>query len=398
MNRVLKYGHGAIKDTEDIKKLSKFIKEKICDKEGLVIVVSGTEKRKEDVLKETESSRLQISREKFEDLMIAVEEETAVMLGIAMENIGLENKVITSNVAEISDDEYGAKKRSVDTSKIEEALADGNIVIATPYHRLGNYGSIEKYGAGGSDITAVAIAVQLGAECNIYGVSDGIYSSPLPDKSNAKKIDSISYEELMELTITGGGEPAVGAVELAKQYKVPLYIGKAFEEKQGGTYVMNQNLMVEKAPVTGISAASGCSIYSVRGIENSGDLQVKLFELLSENDISVDMITQQMEKDGTRSISFSLTAEQEADFEKALSSSDIFKDVKVSKQENMAIVSVIGVGMASYSGVAGKVFSVLAQERINYYQVTTSEISISVTVDDKDRSKAVIALGDRFGL
>ena len=96
--------------------------------------------------------------------------------------------------------------------------------------------------------------------------------------------------------------------------------------------------------------------------------------------------------------SFSLTAEQEADFEKALSSSDIFKDVKVSKQENMAIVSVIGVGMASYSGVAGKVFSVLAQERINYYQVTTSEISISVTVDDKDRSKAVIALGDRFGL
>ena len=398
MNRVLKYGHGAIKDTEDIKKLSKFIKEKICDKEGLVIVVSGTEKRKEDVLKEAESSGLQISREKFEDLMIAVEEETAVMLGIAMENIGLENKVITSNVAEISDDEYGAKKRSVDTSKIEEALADGNIVIATPYHRLGNYGSIEKYGAGGSDITAVAIAVQLGAECNIYGVSDGIYSSPLPDKSNAKKIDSISYEELMELTITGGGEPAVGAVELAKQYKVPLYIGKAFEEKQGGTYVMNQNLMVEKAPVTGISAASGCSIYSVRGIENSGDLQVKLFELLSENDISVDMITQQMEKDGTRSISFSLTAEQEAGFEKALSSSDIFKDVKVSKQENMAIVSVIGVGMASYSGVAGKVFSVLAQERINYYQVTTSEISISVTVDDKDRSKAVIALGDRFGL
>lgn len=398
MNRVLKYGHGAIKDTEDIKKLSKFIKEKICDKEGLVIVVSGTEKRKEDVLKEAESSGLQISREKFEDLMIAVEEETAVMLGIAMENIGLENKVITSNVAEISDDEYGAKKRSVDTSKIEEALADGNIVIATPYHRLGNYGSIEKYGAGGSDITAVAIAVQLGAECNIYGVSDGIYSSPLPDKSNAKKIDSISYEELMELTITGGGEPAVGAVELAKQYKVPLYIGKAFEEKQGGTYVMNQNLMVGKAPVTGISAASGCSIYSVRGIENSGDLQVKLFELLSENDISVDMITQQMEKDGTRSISFSLTAEQEADFEKALSSSDIFKDVKVSKQENMAIVSVIGVGMASYSGVAGKVFSVLAQERINYYQVTTSEISISVTVDDKDRGKAVIALGDRFGL
>ena len=85
------------------------------------------------------------------------------MLGIAMENIGLENKVITSNVAEISDDEYRAKKRSVDTSKIEEALADGNIVIATPYHRLGNYGSIEKYGAGGSDITAVAIAVQLGA-------------------------------------------------------------------------------------------------------------------------------------------------------------------------------------------------------------------------------------------
>ena len=136
----------------------------------------------------------------------------------------------------------------------------------------------------------------------------------------------------------------------------------------------------------------------MREIENSGDLQVKLFELLSENDISVDMITQQMEKDGTRSISFSLTAEQEADFEKALSSSDIFKDVKVSKQENMAIVSVIGVGMASYSGVAGKVFSVLAQERINYYQVTTSEISISVTVDDKDRSKAVIALGDRFGL
>ena len=124
--------------------------------------------------------------------------------------------------------------------------------------------------------------------------------------------------------------------------------------------------MVEKAPVTGISAASGCSIYSVRGIENSGDLQVKLFELLSENDISVDMITQQMEKDGTRSISFSLTAEQEADFEKALSSSDIFKDVKVSKQENMAIVSVIGVGMASYSGVAGKVFSVLAQEQINF--------------------------------
>lgn len=399
MRKVLKYGHGAIENTADIVRLAKFINHNFDDKKGMVIVISGTREKKKIAIEEAKKFGGDITKEQFEDLMIAVEEVTSVMLGVAMDNLGMKTKVITSNFANPLDyQNVGNEKISIDTSKIEKAIEEGYIVIVTPYHRLANYGNADERGMGGADSTAVAIAAQLGSECAIYGVMDGIYSTPIYDNDNAKKIDKISYEELMELTVIGGEELSVGAVELAKQYEVPLYIGQAFEETKRGTRVMNQNLIVEKAPVTGISAASKCSIYSVRGIENSGDLQVKLFELLSENDISVDMITQQMAKDGSRSISFSLTEDQETKFDKALTTNKIFEGVTVSKQENMAIVSVIGVGMASYSGVAGKVFSVLAQEGINYYQVTTSEISISVTVEEKDRSRTVVALGDCFGL
>jgi aspartate kinase len=178
-------------------------------------------------------------------------------------------------------------------------------------------------------------------------------------------------------------------VELAKKYNVKLYIGKSLEsDKRKGTYVMNDSIYIEEMPVTGISISDDCAIYSLRGLENDGVAIAKLFQLLADLHINVDMISKQTYGDD----------EQAKDLDKAIENHKILSEIAVEKQPGLSILSLVGVGMATATGVASKVFSILAKEGIIYYQITTSEISISVTVNRDEKIKAVIALCEAFGL
>jgi aspartate kinase len=203
----------------------------------------------------------------------------------------------------------------------------------------------------------------------------------------------------MELASTGAAVLETRSVELAKKYNVKLFIGRSLEnDKRKGTYVMNDSIYIEEMPVTGISISDDCSIYSLRGLENDGVTIAKLFQLLADLHINVDMISKQTYGDNKCTISFSCTDEQARDLDRAIENHEILSEIAVEKQPNLSILSLVGVGMATATGVASKVFSILAKEGIMYYQITTSEISISVTVNRDEKIKAVIALCEAFGL
>lgn len=161
---------------------------------------------------------------------------------------------------------------------------------------------------------------------------------------------------------------------------------------------MNQNLIVESMPVTGISISENVVIYTLRGIENDGSAVADLFELLGQTDVNIDMISQQVAGDGTCTVSFSCDAKEAETLDQAIAGNAMLSALDTSKQDGLVLISLVGAGMASRSGVASTVFSVLAKEGIRYYQITTSEISISVTVDKENKGKAVIALGEAFNL
>ena len=203
----------------------------------------------------------------------------------------------------------------------------------------------------------------------------------------------------MELIVLGNIDLEGRAIELAKKYNVELYIGDMKSaDKSGGTHIMNQNLIVESMPVTGISISENVVIYTLRGIENDGSAVADLFELLGQTDVNIDMISQQVAGDGTCTVSFSCDAKEAETLDQAIAGNAMLSALDTSKQDGLVLISLVGAGMASRSGVASTVFSVLAKEGIRYYQITTSEISISVTVDKENKGKAVIALGEAFNL
>jgi aspartate kinase len=292
-----------------------------------------------------------------------------------------------------------ARIKEINTERTEQFLKEGHVVVLTGFQGISEEGDITTLGRGGSDTTAVAIAAQLGWDCEIYTDVDAIFTTDPKINPNARKLDRITYEEIMELASTGAAVLETRSVELAKKYNVKLFIGRSLEnDKRKGTYVMNDSIYIEEMPVTGISISDDCSIYSLRGLENDGVTIAKLFQLLADLHINVDMISKQTYGDNKCTISFSCTDEQARDLDRAIENHEILSEIAVEKQPNLSILSLVGVGMATATGVASKVFSILAKEGIMYYQITTSEISISVTVNRDEKIKAVIALCEAFGL
>ncbi len=221
----------------------------------------------------------------------------------------------------------------------------------------------------------------------------------------ARPIKAITYEEMMEMTNLGADKVETRAVELAKKYNVKLFLGKSLEkDKSKGTYIVNkemivnENLVVEDMPVTGMGIQDEISIFTLRNVPSDGKAVAECFRILGDLGINVDMISQQMAADGTCTVSFSCDDKQGNTLEAELAKQDEFKDIVIDRVSDLAMISLVGVGMATHSGVSGKVFQILAENGIRYYHITTSEISISVTVAMDQKLKAAIALCRAFHL
>lgn len=401
MNVVQKYGGTCLESIDKIHAVAKHIASFRKEGDGIVIVASAMGKTTDELIALAKEFGDEVPKRELDALLATGEQKAVALLAIALQNLGVPAVSMTGFQSGFITTDHHSKARikEINTERTEQFLKEGKVVVLAGFQGISEDGDITTLGRGGSDTTAVAIAAQLGWDCEIYTDVDAIFTTDPKINPNAKKLDRITYDEMMELASSGAVVLETRSVELAKKYNVKLFIGKSLEsDKRKGTYVMNDSIYIEEMPVTGISISDDCSIYSLRGLENDGVAIANLFQLLADLHINVDMISKQTYGDNKCTISFSCTDEQAKDLDRAIENHEILSEITVEKQPNLSIMSLVGVGMATATGVASKVFTILAKEGIVYYQITTSEISISVTVNRDDKIKAVIALCEAFGL
>ena len=401
MNVVQKYGGTSLDSIEKIRAVAKHIASFRKPEDGIVVVASAMGGTTDELISLAKEVGEEVPKRELDALLATGEQKTVALLAIALQNLGIPAVSMTGFQSGFITTDHHSKARikEINTERTEQFLKEGKVVVLTGFQGISEEGDITTLGRGGSDTTAVAIAAQLGWDCEIYTDVEGIFTADPKLYPNAKKLHNITYEEMMELSAGGAGILETRSVELAKKYNVKLYIGKSLEtDKRKGTYVMNDSIYIEDMPVTGISISDDCSIYSLRGMENDGGVIAKLFQLLADLHINVDMISKQTYGDHKCTVTFSCTDAQARDLDAAIEKHEILREIAIEKQPNLSILSLVGVGMATATGVASRVFSILAQEGIMYYQITTSEISISVTVSRDEKIKAVIALCEAFGL
>ncbi|MDO4545297.1 MAG: aspartate kinase [Bacillota bacterium] len=404
---VQKYNGRSLDSMAKIQAVARHIAETKHRCEGLVVVASAMGQTTDKLIAMAKQAGDDIPKRELDVLLATGEQQTVALLAIALQNLGIEAQSMTGFQSGFVTNKYhtNAKIKEINTEKVEEIVNSGKVAVVAGFQGISEEGDITTLGRGGSDITAVGIAAHLGWDCEMYTTTECMYTVDPELYPEAKPIKAITYEEMMEIANLGADKIETRAVELAKKYNVKLFLGKSLEkDKSKGTYIVNkemiinENLLVEDMPVTGMGIQDEISIFTLRGVPADGQAVAECFSILGELDINVDMISQQMMEDGTCTVSFSCDAEQGKELLQSLNRQEAFKDITIDCEGNLAMISLVGVGMATHSGVASKVFHILAENGVRYYHITTSEISISVTVEMEQKLKAAIALCREFRL
>ena len=291
---------------------------------------------------------------------------------------------------------YGnARIKKIESERLEAELNRKNIVVVAGFQGINKYDDITTLGRGGSDTTAVAIAAALKADaCHIYTDVDGVYTADPRIVKNAKKLDEITYDEMLELATLGAQVLHNRSVEMAKKYNVNLEVRSSLERVEGT--VVKEAIKMEKMLIRGVAKDNNVTRVSIVGVPDTPGIAYKIFSLLSAKKINVDIILQSVGRDGTKDIVFTVAGDQMEETKAALEASDILHDAKVTLDNDVTKLSIVGAGMETHPGVATKMFEALFEHDINIQMIATSEIKISVLIDKKDADRAVKAVHDAF--
>jgi aspartate kinase len=287
----------------------------------------------------------------------------------------------------------------VDTEEIKNELKCGTIVVVAGFQGVDKDNNITTLGRGGSDTSAVALAAALKADqCDIYTDVDGVYTTDPNICSKARRLDRISYDEMLEMAVTGAKVLQPRSVEMAKKYDVPICVKSTFSN-EGGTLVTKEDKAMEREVVSGITYDRDQAKITVIHVPDKSGIAATLFTPLSEHNIVVDMIIQNASLEGFTDLTFTVSNKDSKEAKKIVeNTAKIVGAKKVEVDDQVAKISIIGVGMASHSGVAAKMFKTLANESVNIMMISTSEIKISCVIQRKYTELAVTALHDAFGL
>ena len=335
------------------------------------------------------------------DVLVSVGEQiTIAKLSMCLEKLGHNAISLTGwQVPIFTNNIHGeALIDYIDIERIERELNSGNIVIVAGFQGIDENNDITTLGRGGSDTTGVALAVALKADkCDIYTDVDGVYTSDPNKVEETKRIKSISYDEMLELASAGAKVLHNRCVEIAKKYNVPISVRSTFKPEDEGTKINNTKVALEGATVTGVTKQNSNSKIAVIGKNNQIGRLYKVFKLLANNNINIDMIAQAAGEDIIKSVSFSI---QDKDLNKAL---EVLEDNKEDLQieqikhySNLAKVSIVGLGMMNNPGVAAEMFETLYDENIEIQMVSTSEIKVSVLVEEEKAEQAMRAIHKKF--
>ncbi|MDO5337930.1 MAG: aspartate kinase [Eubacteriales bacterium] len=397
---VKKFGGTSVANKERIFHVAKRCIKEYRKGNDVVVVLSAMGKYTDELIAMAEDINERPSKREMDMLFTIGEQMSVALMGMAMHKLGVPAVSLNAfQVAMHTTSVYGnARLKRIDTTRIRRELESRKIVIVTGFQGINKYNDYTTLGRGGSDTTAVALAAALHADaCEIYTDVDGIYTADPRIVPNARKLKEITYDEMLDLATLGAGVLHNRSVEMAKKYGVPLVVRSSLNDAEGT--VVKEEVTVERMLISGVALDKHAVRISVLGVKDKPGIAFKVFDCLAKKNINVDVILQSIGRAGSKDISFTV---DENDMEEAIEVLNqnqtrlTFKEIQA--ESNIAKLSIVGAGMMSNPGVAAKMFESLYNENINISMISTSEIRVTVIINQKDGERAMNAVHDAFGL
>jgi len=398
---VQKFGGTSVGDIDRIRNVARRVSKTFDEGNDVVVILSAMSGVTDSLLKMANQVAYVPDRRELDVLLTTGEQTTVALLAMMLKGMNYPAVSLLGHQAEIlTDSDFGnARIAGIGAGRIKGFLEKRTIVIIAGFQGADSYGNLTTLGRGGSDTSAVAVAAALKADmCEIYTDVDGIYTADPNICKKARKLDKISYDEMLEMSSLGAKVLQIRSVEFAKKYDVPVHLRSSFSLEEG-TMVVNENSDMERLVVSGVTHSKNEARITLKKVPDQPGIAAKIFTPVADAGILVDMIIQNTRAEGMTDLTFTVP---KSDFKRAL---EIEKKIAgeigaeaVLGDENVAKVSVTGVGMKNHSGVAARMFSALAKENINIMLISTSEIRISCAIEEKYAELAVRVLHTEFGL
>ncbi|MDC1185126.1 aspartate kinase [Alphaproteobacteria bacterium] len=397
---VMKFGGTSVAGTEKLRNIADIVIKEVKNYKIIVVLsaMAGETNKLQSYLDDFQS---QYSLES--DLVLTSGEQVTIgLLSAELKNKGIKSiPLLGWQIPIITDESHEkAKILYIDNKRIENFFEKNDVIVLAGFQGISIDGEITSLGRGGSDTTAVAIASSVDAKrCDIYTDVDGVYTTDPNIDQNAKKISKMSYEEMLEMASTGSKVLHTRSVELAMKNNLTLQVLSSLT-KETGTFIVDEKELIEKEIVSGVSYSKNEAKVTISGILDKPGISAKIFSLMTENNINVDMIVQNISQDGiSANITFTIS-QKDFDLTKSVieQNNNSLKYKSLSLDESVAKISVIGMGMMSQAGVAEKMFKTLAKNEINILAISTSEIKISVLIEEKHTNIAVKSLHEAYNL
>ena len=397
---VKKFGGTSVANKERIYNVARRCIEDYKKGHSVVVVLSAMGDTTDDLLALANDINPNANKRELDMLLTTGEQVSVSLMAMAMHEMDV--PAVSLNAFQVGmncTSRYGnARFKRIDTDRINHELDSRKIVIVTGFQGITKYDDYATLGRGGSDTTAVALAAVLHADlCEIYTDVDGVYTADPRIVPNARKLSEITYDEMLELATAGAKVLHNRSVEMAKKYSVPMVVRSSLNESEGT--VVKEVVKMEKMLITGVAADKNTARISVIGVEDRPGIAFKIFNKLAKNNINVDIILQSVGRDGTKDISFTVSQDDLKDALAILEENKEPLTIKnITHNEGVAKVSIVGAGMMTNPGVASKLFEALFNYGININMISTSEIRITVLVEESEIDKAVRAIHEKFDL
>ena len=398
---VKKFGGTSVADKDRIYKVARRCVEEYKKGNQVVVVLSAMGKQTDVLIQMAKEISPNPSKREMDMLFTTGEQTSVALASMAINELGVPAVSLNAfQVAMHTSSVYGnARLKRIDTERIKYELSNNKIVLVTGFQGINQYNDYTTLGRGGSDTTAVALAAALHADaCEIYTDVDGVYTADPRYVKNARKMDEITYDEMLELASFGAGVLHNRSVEMAKKYGVQLVVRSSLNDHEGT--IVREDVKMEKMLVSGVACDKNVTQIALLGLKDKPGVAFKLFHHLANHNVNVDMILQSVGRDGTKDISFTVTEDMTdtaiETIERHQGKSLEYASLNVTR--DVAKVSIVGAGMMSNAGVAAKMFEAIYDANINIMQISTSEIRVTVLIDEKYSERALVSVHDAFGL
>ncbi|MBS6701405.1 MAG: aspartate kinase [Clostridiales bacterium] len=393
-----KFGGSSVANADKVRNVAQIVTQTYSEGNDVVVVVSAQGDTTDDLIEKAAEINPKGSKREMDVLLTAGEQMSASLLAMAIEKLGFPVISLLGWQAGFqTSSAYGnARIKSIKTDRLRAEIGRKNIVIVAGFQGLNKYDDVTTFGRGGSDTTAVALAASLHAErCQIFTDVEGVYTADPRKVEGAKKLKEITYDEMLELATLGAQVLNNRSVEMAKKYNVEVEVLSSLKRVPGT--IVKEVAKMEKMLVRGVTKDTNVTRVSIIGVPDVPGIAFKIFSKLAAKGINVDIILQSVGRDGTKDISFTVSRDNGATVAEILSTS--FEELagkEIVTDNQVAKISVVGAGMETHPGTAAKMFEALYEIDVNIQMIATSEIKISVLIDEKDADRAVAAVHKAF--